>query len=152
LNILYLSNFIKDKGYKDVLKLAKYVRNNKDSRFKFLFAGKFFNKKDKNEFFKYIDKNNLSNIIEYKGIVSGNDKKELIKDSDYFILLTRYKNEGQPISIIEAAVNGLRIITTNHAGIKDILNDKEMIVLNKDNINISLLYGNINNEYNCRKE
>lgn len=152
LNVLYLSNFIEDKGYKDVLKLAKYAKDNGDNRFKFIFAGKFFNEEDKNQFFKYIYENKLSKAVEYKGVVFGEDKKELIKDSDYFILLTRYKNEGQPISIIEAAANGLRVISTNHAGIKDILNDEEMIVNDKDNINIQLLYSFMNNEYSCKKE
>lgn len=152
LNILYLSNFIEDKGYKDVLKLAKHIKDNEDNRFKLLFAGKFFNKKDKNEFFKYVDENNIGNIVEYKGIVFGDNKKELIKDSDYFILLTRYKNEGQPISIIEAAGNGLRIITTNHAGIKDILNNEEMIMCNKNKISIEEIYGIISTEYDSRIE
>lgn len=150
LNILYLSNFIEDKGYKDVLKIAKHIKDCEDSRFKFLFAGKFFHEKDKIEFFKYINENNLGNMVEYKGIVFGNDKKELIKDSDYFILLTRYRNEGQPISIIEAAVNGLRIITTDHAGIMDILNYDEMIVCDKNRIAIEEIYSIISTEYNYR--
>lgn len=152
LNILYLSNFIEDKGYKSVLKLAKYINDREDNRFNFLFAGKFFNKKDKDTFFKYIDENNLGNIVKYKGIVFGDDKKELIKDSDYFMLLTRYKNEGQPISIIEAAANGLRVITTDHAGIKDILSNKEMVMCDKNEISIEKIYGILCSEYDSRVE
>ncbi len=38
----------------------------------------------------------------------------------YFALPTRYPNEGQPISILEAMGNGMFIITTDHAGIPDI--------------------------------
>lgn len=152
LNILYLSNFIEDKGYKDVLRLAKYSKDNEDNRFKFVFAGKFFNDKDKSDFLKYIEENNLENIVEYKGIVFGNEKKQLIKDSDYFVLLTRYKNEGQPISIIEAAANGLRIITTDHAGIRDILDYDEMIVCNKNKISIEGIYEIISNEVHFRIE
>lgn len=152
LNLLYLSNFIEDKGYKDILKLAKHTKNSGDSRFKFLFAGKFFNEEDKNEFFKYIKDNKLSEIVQYKGIVYGKEKKELIRESDYFILLTKYKNEGQPISIIEAAANGLRVITTDHAGIKDILKDEEMIMCNKNKISIEEIYNTISNEYHVRVE
>lgn len=152
LNVLYLSNFIEDKGYKDVLKLAKHTKDNIDNRFKFLFAGKFFNEEDKNKFFKYIDYNKLGDIVEYKGSVFGEEKKKLIKDSDYFILLTRYKNEGQPISIIEAAANGLRVITTDHAGIKDILNNEEMIRCDKNKVSIEEIYGIISTEYDSRIE
>lgn len=150
LNILYLSNFIEDKGYKDVLKLIKYIRDCEDSRFKFLFAGKFFTVNDKDDFFKYTKDNKISDMVEYRGIVSGNDKIELIKSSDYFILLTRYKNEGQPISIIEAAANGLRVITTDHSGIKDILDKQEMIMCDKNKISIEEIYSILNKEYISR--
>lgn len=150
--ILYLSNFIKDKGYEEVLTLAKYVHEKQDDRFKFVFAGKFFNSQDEEEFFKYINDNNLNDIVSYKGIVKGEEKTQLIKECDYFILLTRYKNEGQPISIIEAAVNGVRIITTNHAGIKDILDDEKMIIVDKNNISVEKIYNLISKEYDSREE
>lgn len=40
-----------------------------------------------------------------------------------FVLPTRYPNEGQPIGILEAMGNGMLIITTDHAGIPDIVMD-----------------------------
>ena len=138
--ILYLSNFIEDKGYKEVLELANLARKNGYDKLKFVFAGKFFNKDDECEFFEFINKYKLNSIIEYRGVVGGQDKLQLLKESDIFILLTRYKNEGQPISIIEAAVNGIKIISTNHAGIKDILSEDEMIIVNKDSIDIEEIY------------
>ncbi len=141
--ILYLSNFIKEKGYKEVLQLAKLVKENNDKRFKFIFAGKFFDNDDKKDFFEYIDKNELNHIIEYKGVVGGNDKIDLLRKCDIFILLTRYKNEGQPISIIEAAGNGLEIIATNHSGINDILGTNEMIFIEKENIKIEKIYAEL---------
>lgn len=144
--ILYLSNFIEDKGYKEVLQLAKLVKEDNNYTFKFVFAGKFFNENDKKEFFDFINNNKLDSIIEYKGIVSGNKKLELLKESDFFILLTRYKNEGQPISIIESAINGLKVITTNHAGILDILDTNRMIVVEKNNISSNLILEYINND------
>jgi glycosyltransferase involved in cell wall biosynthesis len=152
LNILYLSNFIESKGYKDILKLAKYAKDNDDVRFKFIFAGKFFNETDKTNFFEYIKENDVSSIVEYKGIVSGDDKNKLLENNDYFMLLTRYKNEGQPISIIEAAANGLRVITTDHAGIKDILNSSKMIMVDKNKISIKEIYDILNLEYIKRTE
>lgn len=144
--ILYLSNFIEDKGYKEVLQLAKLVRDNNNDRFKFIFAGKFFYEKDREEFFEYVDKNDLKAIIDYKGIVGGKDKLDLLKESDIFILLTRYKNEGQPISIIEAVGNGLKVISTNHAGIKDILSNSEMLMINKESINVKKIYDELIND------
>lgn len=150
LKILYLSNFIEDKGYKEVLQLVKLIKDKNDNRFKFIFAGKFFNEKDKEYFFEYIDKNNLKSMIDFRGVVSGTAKLDLLKENNIFILLTRYKNEGQPISIIEAAVNGLKVISTNHAGIRDILSHNQMLMLDKNEIDIEMIYyeliKNINNK------
>ena len=148
--ILYLSNFIEDKGYKEVLQLAKLVKEKNDNRFKFIFAGKFFNESDKNEFFEYIDNNNLNSIVSYRGIIDGNDKLNTLKESDFFILLTRYKNEGQPISIIDAAANGLKIISTNHAGIGDILANNYMICVDKNNIELQKILIDIDENYKNR--
>lgn len=148
--ILYLSNFIEDKGYKEVLQLAKLVKEKNDNRFKFIFAGKFFNESDKNEFFEYIDNNNLNSIVSYRGIIGGNDKLNTLKESDFFILLTRYKNEGQPISIIEAAANGLKVISTNHAGIADILANNYMICVDKNNIELQKILIDIDENYKNR--
>jgi glycosyltransferase involved in cell wall biosynthesis len=127
-HILYLSNFIKSKGYPEVLELVRLEKERcergEKKRFHFDFAGKFFDEEDKRFFTTYIQKYNLENFITYHGIVDGEKKRQLLYESDIFILLTRYPNEGQPISILEAMGNGLIIVTTNHSGIPDIVEDK----------------------------
>lgn len=150
LRVLYLSNFIEDKGYKDVLRLAKLIKERNEDKFKFYFAGKFFEEKDKVEFLQYVKLNSLESIVDYRGEVDGDEKLNLLRESDFFILLTRYKNEGQPISIIEAAANGMKIISTNHAGIKDILSSDYMISINKNEIDINKIFDSMVNEYNER--
>jgi glycosyltransferase involved in cell wall biosynthesis len=127
IEILYLSNFIKSKGYLDVLEAAKSLKNEKVI---FHFAGQFFNQQDEKEFKDYIDRFKLENIVKYHGVVSGNDKKQLLRQSDIFVLPTYYPKEGQPISIIEAMGNGLAVITTNHAGIPDIVSEENGVIVN----------------------
>lgn len=128
-HILYLSNFIRSKGYIEVLEMAKWqkkqVINGEKKKFYFDFAGKFFNEEEKNFFFKIIKNNGLEDYVTYHGVVNGDKKKELLKSCDIFILLTRYLNEGQPISILEAMGNGMLVVTTDHAGIPDIIKDKK---------------------------
>ena len=58
-------------------------------------------------------------------------KRKLLKECYIFALPTRYPNEGQPISILEAMGNGMFIITTDHAGIPDIVSNENGIVLKK---------------------
>ncbi|MCM2535839.1 glycosyltransferase family 4 protein [Neobacillus pocheonensis] len=119
LEIVYLSNFIKSKGYFDVLKAAKKL---KGQNVLFHFAGDFFSKQEEKEFNDYVQINNLKQSVIYHGVVKGQKKKDLLFKGDIFTLPTYYPKEGQPISIIEAMGNGLTIITTNHAGIPDIVN------------------------------
>lgn len=122
LQILYLSNFIKEKGYQEVLKIAKQLEKRNDKRFKFVFAGLFFDNKEKEVFETLIKNSRFKDFVEYRGPVYGKEKQQLLSESDIFILLTYYINEGQPISIIEAMANGQAIISTKHAGIPFLVN------------------------------
>lgn len=127
IHVLWLSNFIRSKGYPLVLEMTKKekkrVDNGGERRFHFDFAGKFFEDNEKVYFENYIKTNNLEEYITYHGVVGGDKKKELLKKCYIFALPTRYPNEGQPISILEAMGNGMFIITTNHAGIPDVVED-----------------------------
>lgn len=144
LHILYLSNFIESKGYKEVLELAVKAQTEQKNTLHFHFAGKFFEEKEKAYFEHFITKHQLENIITYHGIVSGKKKNDLLNLCNIFILLTRYPNEGQPISILEAMGNAMTIITTNHAGIPDIAtNGENGLVIDKSNINLEKIYNYI---------
>ena len=125
LNIVYLSNFIESKGYKDILKVAKICRDNNVKKFNFIFAGKFYSDEDKKQFKEYICINRLEDITDYRGIVGGHEKLDMLQQGDIFMLLTRYPKEGQPISIIEGMANGMSIITTDYAGIPDLIKHGE---------------------------
>lgn len=141
-HVLYLSNFIRSKGYPDVLEMAKLekerVENGGENRFHFDFAGKFFEETEKQFFFNYIKEHGLENFVTYHGVVGGDKKRELLRTCDIFALLTRYPNEGQPISILEAMGNGMVVVTTDHAGIPDIVKDGVNGVVMKKNTKESL--------------
>lgn len=144
-HVLYLSNFIRTKGYLEVLELAQLERKRcvagGERKFHFDFAGKFFEETEEMLFFSYIEKYQLVNYITYHGVVEGEKKRELLKKCDIFTLLTRYPNEGQPISILEAMGNGMMIVTTNHAGIPDIVEDGiNGMVMKKNTLNMHICY------------
>lgn len=128
LHVLWLSNFIRSKGYPFVLEMVKIEKERVDAggkkRFHFDFAGNFFEKNEKKYFENYVNENKLYDYITFHGIVSGEKKRNLLKKCHIFALPTRYPNEGQPISILETMGNGMFIITTNHAGIQDIVEDE----------------------------
>lgn len=124
-HVLYLSNFIKEKGYPEVLEMAKMEKElcarGEKRKFHFDFAGAFLNKADKSFFNEYVRTNSLEDYVTYHGIVAEEKKRILLKNSDIFVLITNYAKEGQPISIIEAMGNGCLVIATKHAGIPDII-------------------------------
>ncbi len=130
IDVLYLSNFIFTKGYFDVLLAAAQLKN---ENITFHFAGKFFDKKEEINFHNFIKDNDLKNI-KYYGVVKGDPKRQLLTECDLFVLPTYYHIEGQPISLIEAMANGLAPITTNHAGIPDIITDRNGFIIRKKSV------------------
>ncbi len=146
--VLYLSNFIRSKGYREVLEMVKIEKERVDKGgeklLHFDFAGKFFKQCEEEYFWKYIKENKLEDYISYHGIVGGDKKRELLANCDFFILLTTYPIEGQPISILEAMGNGMVIVTTNHAGIPDVVTDGiNGIVVDKKQIDVESIYQRI---------
>lgn len=137
LHMMWLSNFIRTKGYPEVLALAAMEKARVDAggeqRFHFDFAGKFFDSAEETYFQEYVRSHELAPYITYHGVVSGEKKRDLLKQCDLFALPTRYPNEGQPISILEAMGNAMYVVTTDHAGIPDIVqNDVNGIVADKN--------------------
>ena len=121
-HILYLSNLIRSKGFDIVLEMAKEYKNSPGGKkLHFDFAGKFYEDVEREFFDGYVKKYHLEDVVTNHGIVTGNKKRSLLKNSTFFALPTTYPKEGQPISILEAMGNGLVILTTNHAGIPDIV-------------------------------
>lgn len=136
IHVVYLSNFIKEKGYREVLELARVMQNkNRGKNFVFHFAGKFFNKEEQSFFENYIKELHLVNI-EYHGVVMAEEKQNLLKVGNVMILLSRYPNEGQPISLLEGMGNGMAIVTTNHSGIPDIVTEKNGLICDKHHIDV----------------
>lgn len=136
-DVLYLSNFIEAKGYKRILEIALLEKRNilrgNTQKFRFHFAGMFYKNVHKKEFFKFIEDNDLSDVVVFHGEVSGEEKKILFNKCDIFMLLTRYEKEGQPISIIEAMSCALTVIAANFKGIPELVQCGENGILVDDN-------------------
>ena len=80
---------------------------------------------------KYLSE--LGDAVTYHGIVKGKKKKELLLNNYIFCLPTYYPLEGHPISILEAMANGCVIFTTDHGGIRDIVNEEYGVFVEKHN-------------------
>ena len=129
INILYLSNMIKTKGYFEVLNLANL---HKDKNYHFHFAGGWQSEDDEKEFFKYIEDNSLENIVTFHGFINGEEKKELFEKSQILVFPTRYHFESFGLVIVEAFSYGLPVLATDEGSIPYIVDKNSGIVI--DNV------------------
>lgn len=117
INLLFLSNFIKEKGYIEFFEGYKLLPEEYKSKCNIVFAGKFDNEKDKELFFKKIT---LYKKIKFYNFIENEKKKEILFYSQALFLPTYYEIEGQPVCILEAYAAGLTVFTTDQGGIGDI--------------------------------
>lgn len=122
IHILYLSVMYRLKGFFELLQAAPLLLK-AGINFDMTFAGVFRNTIDKRRFDEYVQKNDLTRNVVYKGLAIGAEKRELLSKGDIFVLPTSLE-EGQPISILETMASGMAIITTDHGGIIDVVKDQ----------------------------
>ncbi len=133
IQVLYLSNLIKEKGFFDVIKAIPYVISEKLD-VKFVFAGEWHKQEDKHEAEEFIKTHQLENYISFRGQVCGEYKEKLLIESDIFVFPTYYPMESWGIVINEAMAASLPIITTNKACIPEIIEDGETgFIIDKQN-------------------
>ena len=119
LKMLYLNRIYQAKGIYDLMEVFMENRTVLEGKINLLIAGD-----GENEIVRqYIDRNQLGEIINFVGWVSGNQKDALIQESDFFAL-TSY-NEGLPMSILEAMAFGKPILATEVGGIPQIVHPDE---------------------------
>lgn len=159
---IYLGRIEKNKGIYELIEAFKlaYPIN----RFKFLLCG---NGPLKDTFVNECE-NIFGNDFEYKGIVFGDKKNNVITISDYFLLPSYF--EGLPMALIETMAAGVIPIVTNVGSISDVVTENvngffvkkydaidlankiNYVVENKDQLlNLSLNAQNtINEKYNLK--
>jgi len=118
IKILFLSNLIESKGFKDVLSSIKSVLQH-HAHVKYVFAGAWMREEDKCDCEVYIHREEIDNLVEFAGTVTGTEKTRILRDADIFIFPTHFPKEGHPWVIVETMAAGLPIITTDQGCIKE---------------------------------
>ncbi|WP_151809095.1 glycosyltransferase family 4 protein [Acinetobacter soli] len=132
LKILWLSNLMKEKGIFDLLDALEQLKE-KGINFEAKIAGKIEVGLEDALAVKF---EQLNQFVDYIGIVHGESKKNLLEDANVFVFPTYYSMEGQPISIIEAMATGNIVVSTNHAGIPDIVNNSNGYLIPTKNVDM----------------
>ncbi|MBQ1926517.1 MAG: glycosyltransferase family 4 protein [Proteobacteria bacterium] len=119
-NVLFLSNFLKAKGFVTLLEAAA-IADARHLPIHFTFVGAKIDGQSV-DIDDFVRKEELTNVSVHP-VVAGMDKHQAYQDADVFILPSYY--EGQPLSILEAMFESLPIVTTRVGGIPEIFSDDE---------------------------
>lgn len=120
--ILFLSNLLIAKGVFVLLDALKMLD---DKKLNFIcdFVGAETNEIDAHRFQEEVEMRNLQNKVAYLGKKYGEEKENLYKKSDFFILPTL--NECFPLVLLEAMQHALPCVASEVGGISSIIHDGE---------------------------
>ncbi len=115
--ILFLSNLLNTKGFRFVLDACEQLAKEGHS-FECHFAGEW---KDitKDQFQKMAEEKGISNLVKAHGKVAGEEKLQLLREADFFVLPTL--NDAFPLVLLEAMQHHLPVISTFEGGIPEIV-------------------------------
>ncbi|CAD5268236.1 MULTISPECIES: glycosyltransferase family 4 protein [unclassified Imperialibacter] len=118
--LIYISNMIPSKGYKDLAKALVLLSGNSAIDFHATFIGGWMARSDELEFLSFLSENKLEKFVTVLGAISDRQAlRRALMEAHVFILPTYYPTECQPVSIIEAMNAGNAIISTFHASIPE---------------------------------
>lgn len=115
----YISNITVDKGFLILCDLIELVASDKNSQCQFVIAGDFYDEESKARFDRLSA--NAKKIISYRGPVFGEDKSVFFSSLDILVFPTIYKNEAQPMVLVESLLHGVPVLSTNRGAISDLI-------------------------------
>ena len=119
--VIFLGVLIKRKGVEDLLNAIKILETSKkviNTHFIIVGTGP-----EEENLKSQCNKLQLDKIVDFVGWVNGEEKLNLIKESQMLVLPSY--NEGLPIAILEAISYGLPVVATNVGDISAAVRDKE---------------------------
>ncbi len=121
-----ISNLTKEKGVYQFLDI--FEKGNSD--FDFILAGPAVSKEVESEI-----NIRVCEGLSYLGPVYEEEKNDFYNRIDIFLFPTRYKNEAQPLVILEALSRGIPVVASDVGAIKDIITDSDFLMSPEDGTN-----------------
>jgi glycosyltransferase involved in cell wall biosynthesis len=124
--VFYLAHCTHEKGLFDsidgvLLANKKLAEGKSPFVLQLMVAGSFPEEAEKEEFNRILETHEGAQTIRYLGFLAGEEKKKALRDADLFCFPTYYRNENQPVNLIEAMAFGLPILTTRWRSIPELL-------------------------------
>lgn len=115
--LLFLGRIHESKGVDDLIEAFRLLKQKIDFRFLLCGAGPL------KDHFISVCNEILGSDFEYRGIVSGDAKLNIIKETDFFLLPSRY-GEGLPMALLETMAAGVVPVVTDDASMKYVVQHK----------------------------
>lgn len=146
LKILFMGRISENKGIEYIYEALQNLKNER-YLFEFYLAGKG---PDETEYVKKF-RNILGDSFIFKGIVAGDQKSDLLRNCNVFLLPSFF--EGLPVALLETMAFGLVPITTPVGSIKNLIDDgKNGIIVNVKSVKeIENAIKRLINDTNCRQ-
>lgn len=121
LNILFLSNMMKEKGVFTLLDACKILKD-RNVDYHCHFVGKWSDITE-NDFNRYVYEHQLVDKVTAYGTKYGEDKNDFFALADLFVFPTYYHNECFPLVLLEAMQQKITCIASDEGGIPDVIDD-----------------------------
>jgi len=126
LRVLYLSNMIETKGYRDLAEAVERFNTAGNGKAIVDFIGDWPSSGARSRFMEEVSQYTHADSMRVHGRVTDRTRiRKIMLEADVFVLPTYYPNEAQPLSIIEAFNAATPVIATRHASIPEYLFDNE---------------------------
>lgn len=128
LQLLSACRLVEKKGIKYVLSALKNLSNDCEIKYRIAGDGPL---RDKLE--KQANKCGVEDVVEFLGWKTSDEVADLMESSDIFVQTsvtsTEGDKEGTPTVLLEAQARGLPVVSTRHAGIPEIVDDRSSGIL-----------------------
>lgn len=115
---LFLGLLIGRKGIFELLDAAAILKERYGERFSIIVGG---TGPDGQRFENQIEERGLADVVDCRGLLSGDAKESALRDADIVVLPSHA--EGTPISILEGFDRGMPAVATRAGGIPDLVTD-----------------------------
>ena len=122
IEVLFVGSLQEGKGVLEILRTANILKKQgQQGDFVFRIVGKWFSSAFESEALHMHQEFDLSGMVVFEGQLTGNAKWDAYTNADVFFFPTHYESEASPIVLMEALGMGLRVISTEWAGIPALL-------------------------------
>jgi glycosyltransferase involved in cell wall biosynthesis len=125
-HVLFLAQCTREKGVFDTLAgaalaQAKLRAAGSPLTLSLVISGEFVTAAERAEFLEQLARAKQHLPVEVLGFVSGEQKRQVLARADVFCFPTYYRNENQPLNLLEALAFGLPIVTTRWRSVHEAL-------------------------------